>query len=79
MARTRTDTDRLMAAQQLFIKAREELQGINLRTYRGLGDQREAIHEARNSAECGVDWTKEALALAEDEKVIDLREPAKVA
>lgn len=71
MSRTRSDADRLAAAEKHFQAAREELQGINLRTYRGKLEEREAIQEARNSADCGVEWSREARVLGE--AVIDLR------
>lgn len=78
MPRVRTDADRLKAAEQLFSKAREELQGINLRTYRGRTEERDAIQEARNCADCGVDWTNDAIKLG-DEHVVDLTDSRRLA
>lgn len=75
----RTDTEHLAAAAEHFAQALKHLRALNLRTYRGRLEQREAIQEARNSAECGVDWTKEAMVLgAKDPHVIDVRHLSKV-
>lgn len=60
-----TDTDHLATALALFTKAQTELMQINLRHYRGHVDIRTAVQEARNSADCGVDWTAEALQLGQ--------------
>lgn len=70
-----SDASRLTRAENHFRHAQELLQGINLRTYRGRLAERDAIQEARNSADCGIDWSQEARRLASEpdqEDVIDV-------
>lgn len=67
-----TDTDHLARALERLAGAREDLQAINLRHYRGNDEMRGAIQEARTATDDATEWTREALQ-QDAPQSIDLR------